>query len=129
MHFFINMDPPTKTYQEHRVGISKYGKPYFYEDRELKEVRARYRDRLAPFIPDTPLTGPIRLMVKWCFPKGRHHDGQYKDTKPDTDNMIKLLKDEMTRAGFWKDDAQVASEINEKFWAEQSGIYVEIQTL
>ena len=29
MHFFINMDPPTKTYQEHRDGISKTGKPYF----------------------------------------------------------------------------------------------------
>ena len=24
MHFFIDMDPPTKTYQEHRVGISKF---------------------------------------------------------------------------------------------------------
>ena len=38
--------------------------------------------------------------------------------------MQKLLKDCMTAVGFWKDDAQVASEICEKFWAEVPGIYV-----
>ncbi len=45
-------------------------------------------------------------------------------SKPDTDNLQKLLKDCMTAVGFWKDDAQVASEICEKFWAEVPGIYV-----
>ena len=39
-------------------------------------------------------------------------------------NLNKLLKDCMTDVGFWKDDAQVASEICEKFWAEVPGIYV-----
>jgi Holliday junction resolvase RusA-like endonuclease len=125
----LNIDPPTKTYQEHRVGISKNGKPYFYEDRELKQICARYHDALIPLRPPEPLTGPLRLLVKWCFPKGKHSDGQYKDTKPDTDNLIKMLKDEMTRAGFWKDDSQVASEINEKFWADKPGIYVRIDRL
>lgn len=35
----------------------------------------------------------------------------------------------MTAAGFWKDDAQVASEICEKFWAEVPGIYVCVEEL
>lgn len=30
----------------------------------------------------------------------------------------------MTALGFWRDDAQVASEIAEKFWAEVPGIYL-----
>jgi Holliday junction resolvase RusA-like endonuclease len=68
-------------------------------------------------------------VVKWCFPRGRHKDGQYKITKPDTDNLDKMLKDVMTEVGFWKDDAQVASEIIEKFWADVPGIYVEIYEL
>ena len=126
MHFFLKMNPPTKTYQEHRLGRTKNGRVYVYEDRNLKEIRARYRDALQPFAPDEPLQGPLRLVVKWLFPRGRHPDGRYKDTKPDTDNLNKMLKDEMTRAGFWKDDAQVASEIIEKFWADVTGIYVEI---
>lgn len=49
--------------------------------------------------------------------------------KPDTDNLQKLLKDCMTARGFWKDDAQVASEICEKFWAERPGIYICVEEL
>ena len=33
----------------------------------------------------------------------------------------------MTKLGFWKDDAQVASEISEKFWSEVVGIYVSVE--
>lgn len=58
-----------------------------------------------------------------------HRDGEWKTTKPDTDNMIKLLKDCMTRTGFWVDDAQVCSEITEKFWGDVSGIYVMVEQL
>ena len=74
--------------------------------------------------PERPLEGPVRLVVKWCFPRGRHGDGEYRAGKPDVDNLQKLLQDCMTAAGFWRDDAQVASLTAEKFWAEIPGIYV-----
>ena len=35
----------------------------------------------------------------------------------------------MTLCGYWKDDAQVASEIIEKFWAEKPGIFISAQEL
>ena len=35
----------------------------------------------------------------------------------------------MTATGCWKDDALVASEIVEKFWAQRPGIYVKIEVL
>lgn len=129
MHFFLAMNPPTKTQQEHRVGISKNGKPYIYEDRDLKEARKRINKALEPFVPDQPYSDAIRLLVKWCFPRGSHDNGKYKTTKPDTDNLNKMLKDEMTKLGFWKDDALVASEIIEKFWAELPGIYISIEEI
>ena len=57
------------------------------------------------------MTGPVTLTAAWHFPiPDGHRDGEPKTTKPDTDNMQKLLKDVMTEAGFWKDDAQVFSE-------------------
>ena len=43
--------------------------------------------------------------------------------------MIKLLKDCMTKAGFWKDDSQVASEITEKFYGIYPGIYIKVREL
>ena len=80
--------------------------------------------------PDEKLSGALRLIVKWLFPiKGKHTDGEYKITRPDTDNLIKLLKDVMTEVGFWNDDAQVASEINEKFYADIPGIYIRIEEI
>ena len=43
--------------------------------------------------------------------------------------LQKLLKDCMTACGFWKDDALVAAEMAEKFWAEIPGIYVRIEEI
>ena len=35
----------------------------------------------------------------------------------------------MTTVGFWKDDAQVAREISEKFWAKVPGIRIRVTEL
>lgn len=127
--FFLPMKPPTETHQEKKVSV-KNGKPVFYEPAELQAVRAKLQAHLAKHVPDKKFTGPVRLVTKWCFPiTGKHHDGEYKTTKPDTDNMVKTLKDVMTGLGYWKDDAIVASEIIEKFWAKIPGIYVSIESL
>ena len=126
--FFMPMIPPTVTHQEKQVTV-KNGKPVFYEPPRLENARVKLTAYLSKHVPESPYRGAVRLIVKWCFPKGRHHNGEYKITKPDTDNLNKLLKDCMTECGFWKDDALVASEICEKFWAETSGIYVRIESL
>ena len=85
---------------------------------------------LGQHVPDKKYTTAVRLITKWCFPiTGKHQEGEYKATKPDTDNLQKMLKDCMTDVGFWTDDALVASEITEKFWAKVPGIYIAIEEL
>lgn len=127
--FFMAMkNPPTVTHQEHKVAVIN-NKPVFYEPEELKAARAKLMAHLGSYVPDDKYTGAVRLTTKWCFPRGKHKDGEYRTTKPDTDNLQKLLKDCMTAVGFWKDDAQVASEICEKFWMEVTGIYIRIDEL
>lgn len=126
--FFMPMIPPTVTHQEHKVTV-KNGRPCVYEPSELKEARAKLTAHLSRHVPDKPFARAVRFTVKWCFPKGRHGDGEYRTTKPDTDNLQKLLKDCMTEVGFWKDDCLVASEICEKFWADVTGIYIKIEEL
>lgn len=127
--FFIPMIPPTKTHQMQKVKVVN-GKPQFYEPAELKAVRAKLEAHLAGHIPEQKYTGAVRLLVKWIFPiTGNHKDGEYKTTKPDTDNLQKMLKDVMTSLGYWTDDALVASEIIEKFWGKFTGIYIRIEPL
>lgn len=126
LEFFMPMIPPTATHQEKKLGV-RNGKPYTYDPPNVRDAREKLTAHLARFAPEKPLDGALRLVVKWLFPKGEHHkDGEYKPTRPDTDNLIKLLKDCMTGLRFWRDDAQVASEINEKFYADTTGIYIRL---
>lgn len=128
LEFFMPMIPPTVTHQEKQVGV-RNGKPYVYEPERLAAARAKLTAHLLRHRPAEPYRCGVRLTVKWLFPAGEHPDGAYRTTKPDTDNLQKLLKDCMTAAGYWTDDALVASEIAEKFWAARPGIYIRVEEL
>jgi Holliday junction resolvase RusA-like endonuclease len=126
--FFLPIVPPTKTHQEKQIRIVK-SKPIVYEPAELKAVRSKLMAHLGQHVP-VKYEGPVRLITKWLFPiTGKHKNGEWKTTKPDTDNLIKMLKDVMTDLKYWTDDSIVASEINEKFWADRPGIYIKIEEL
>ena len=117
----------TKTYQSgKRTGVSKIGKLYYYEDQELRELRNYFVEHLLPHRPKEPLKGAVKLTSAWAYTTTvKRLLGQPKITKPDTDNLLKLLKDSMTECGFWEDDAQVAFEVTSKGYAEHAGVYVE----
>lgn len=121
------MIPPTTTAQQKQVTV-RNGKPVFYEPADLKAARSKLMGHLGKHVPKDKYTGPVRLMTKWLFPMTQTSvNGQYKHTRPDTDNLQKLLKDCMSDVGYWEDDALVVSEITEKFWAETPGIYIRIE--
>lgn len=130
IEFFLPLkEIPTTTHQQKKVRVVN-GKPQFYEPAELKKVRVMFMDLLASHKPPKPLDGPLRLTTKWLFPKIKDTvNGQYKHTKPDTDNLVKLLKDCMEHSGYYVNDSRVASEIAEKFWADTVGIYIKLEEL
>ena len=131
--FFMPMIPPTTTHQMKQVKvIYKDGEPtpVFYEPDELKAVRVKLQAHLAKHVPEKKYATAILVVVKWLFPiTGKHQDGEYKITKPDCSNLIKLLEDVMTDLGFWTDDKLVSSLVVEKFYADKPGIYVCIEEL
>ena len=124
------MKPPTATAQEKKESSLK-DKPVFYDPPAVKAAREKLTAHLAGHRPEKPMNGPVELRTLWLFPKGKaHRHGEWRITKPDTDNLQKLLKDCMTKVGFWHDDAQVVREIAEKRWSDEpSGIYIEINEL
>lgn len=127
--FYMPMEPPTATHQEKKIAHVN-GRTIFYEEPNLRDARAKLEAHLSKHIPKQKYTGAVRLITKWCFPiKGDHNDGEWRISKPDTDNLQKLLKDIMTKLGFWTDDALVCSEICEKFWAALPGILIRIEEL
>lgn len=124
------MIPPTATHQQKKVAVTKTGKQIHYEPSNVKQARSKYMAALVQHKPEQKLTGPLRMVTKWIWPKRKEHtNGRWKDTKPDTDNIIKLFKDCVSKVGFFDDDCQIASETVEKFWGNTPGIWVHIEEL
>lgn len=118
---------PTATAQQKGVRMTRKG-PHFYEKSKVTEARKFYRDTLLEYMGEDfePFTGPISVSMNFLFsvktkPKSVicHDDEKgviyYKVTRPDLDNLSKLILDAGTDAGLWKDDAQICNLTLSKF--------------
>lgn len=130
LQFFIPLKKiPTATAQQKQVRIVR-GKPIYYDPENVKKARALFEAHLAPHAPKEPLQAPVHVMMKWLYPTTQKKgDGVYKTTRPDVDNMQKIVLDSMTKLGFWKDDSHVSSMVVEKFHSDTVGIYFEVMEL
>ena len=131
MHFFMPMEkPPTATAQERKV-TKQGGRVLFYDTPEIQDAKSLLISSLYPHRPEKPIKCGVHLITVWMFPAGeKHKDGKWRTSKPDTDNLQKMLKDCMTQVGFWEDDALVCWESVQKRWSKgKTGIYIEIRRL
>ena len=119
IHLFMRLEPdvPTLTHQN---GVEpavnpRTKKPFMHKTSDLLELEAKYVALLKPYAPPKPWKCPIHLTTIWHF-RSETKSG-WKTTRPDTDNLVKTLKDCMTKAGFYKDDAFVCLDTIGKVWA------------
>ena len=132
MRFKLKMIPPTATAQQKGERVVG-GYIHHYKKKNVAQAEAILRDALLPFVPEEPITDkPIVLEVRWEFPypksAKKHKPGwiRWKITRPDTDNLNKMLKDVMTDMGFWKDDALICAEFVKKVYSDEPGIMINI---
>ena len=135
MKFKLKMIPPTATAQQKGERVVR-GYIHHYKKKNVARAEAILRDALLPYIPKEPITDqPIRLSVVWMFPypksakKHQPNHSRWKITRPDTDNLNKLLKDVMTDMGFWKDDALISLENIQKIYNDEPGILISVRTM
>lgn len=131
--FVIPGEPPRATAQGKRMRIVN-GKPVVFKTKAQKEAEALYYYHTLNALPKgwKPMEKPVRLFVSFCFgTDDKREVGTWKTTRPDTDNMLKALKDVMTEAGVWVDDSQVVDEHTTKSWwsRENACIHVQIEEL
>lgn len=128
VQFFVPMKqiPSITAQQGNRT--TKQGR--HYKDDRLTAAESLYTALFAPHRPATPLTGPLRLTIKFCYPPTPSHPhGEWKTSKPDDDNLVKVPKDCMTRLGFWTDDALTADTHYSKCYWNPSGIFVRVEEM
>jgi len=107
---------------------------------DKNEWKAAVR-RYAPPIP--LMNCALRVDVCWVFPRPTAHYGSGRNagtlkasapkdhehiSKPDRDNLDKLILDAMTGM-FWKDDSQVSQGFIKKMWGTTPATYVIIYLL
>lgn len=127
--FAILGQPERITEQQHRFGgYSRNGKAIIYRDTRLQRARDRIIQGMMPFAPDQPLKGPLHLLVVWYFgtKDKKKIRSRWKTTRPDTDNMLKGLKDCLAECGYCEDDAQIALETLAKRWTSPEDARIEI---
>lgn len=141
----LTEDPPTVTSQEKGETIKykwivRNGKrvsvPYIhhYEKPEVARARGLYVREILKFLKqhgyEKPhFEGPCRGQIIFGFKARRKKDiDKLKDTKPDCDNMNKLLQDVLGDLGFFKvGDQQIGDLRVIKKWAEQPYITILIE--
>ena len=134
MNFKLKMIPPTATAQQKGERVVG-GYIHHYKKKNVAAAEAILRDALLPYVPAEPIPAPIRLDVTWMFPypksakKHQPGDTRWKITRPDTDNLNKMLKDVMTDMGFWTDDALISNEEIRKVYNDEPGILIFIYSL
>ena len=145
--FFIPMKKIPTTAQQKDI-VVRGGKPKVIDSDRLREARSLLMGELWQRSPEVPMGGVLELRTVWCFPmpksgtvevpvtdedgnmtkkKVRLMDGMSKPTRPDTDNLVKLLKDIMTKTGYWWDDSQVAFETIGKVYSDVVGVLVDVR--
>jgi Holliday junction resolvase RusA-like endonuclease len=120
-------EPPRSTAQMKKVSVI-HGRPHFYEPPKVKEAKAWLRNHLAVYAPDEPFEGAVELYVLWAYHTNKKKPA-WKTTRPDTDNLVKMLKDVMTELGYWNDDAQVCYETSSKIVSCNPELYIEVKEL
>lgn len=81
----------------------------YFKSQRLQQTEDFYLNELRSYAPTSPITGAVSLSIDFdYFTPTKKRRGKWKTTRPDCDNVEKLLTDCMTKLGFWLDDAQVA---------------------
>jgi Holliday junction resolvase RusA-like endonuclease len=139
-NFFIHCNPPKSTAQaSHRIMKRRDGTQFVgkFDTSNGKKTQDELLILLQQHMSDhTRFEGPVKLSVHWHYAwrksepkKNKRHGWKWCDTRPDVDNLCKLLFDCMTRIGFWTDDSQIAILYFEKQWCDVPGIGIKIEEL
>ncbi len=135
IEFFLRIEPdvPKLTHQNGvKPAVLPNGKPFMHKTRELENLEAKFVSLLADKAPEKPWKCPIHLTTAWHFRRPKSQRGVFKTTKPDTDNLVKTLKDCMKTAGYFVDDALVALDTIAKYWVDDNamhGIHIRMHDL
>lgn len=128
--FFMPMAKiPTGTAQQKRIAVDYRRKRVHVSSSEsYANAKVILKRSLIPYRPKTLLKGPIFLYVEYRYStKTKKQWNTFKVTRPDGDNLLKVIKDQLS--GWWfNDDSEVSVETMVRKWVPsgEGGIFIKI---
>jgi Holliday junction resolvase RusA-like endonuclease len=136
---WIDCIPPKTTAQAAARIMKRRDGTMFVGKFDTGKGKAAQNDLMAllmPYRPPQPMQGPVCVRLTFCWPWRKSEPKRNRttgvmpcDTRPDVDNLCKLIFDCMTRLAYWSDDGQVAALAVLKAWGDRPGIGVAVDTL
>ena len=134
-HIFIPCVPPKATHQGSAMILRRRdGTPFVGKASNSAGAKAKKNllNLLCSHAPRVPFEGPTEVSVKLIFPWRKSEPKKNKEngtvpmvTKPDLDNLSKMIVDSMADANwFTGGDQQVYRLTLEKYWGDEVGIYI-----
>ena len=102
---------------------------------DATKLKAMYVSYMKTIAPEEPMDGFLRLDVVVNYPFLKKHkkneDYEYivKNTKPDIDNVVKIISDSMEKAGLVKNDSRFARIYMEKRYSHRPGVQFRISRM
>lgn len=146
-------EPPRATHQSSQI-IRKTKIGYgIGQSNKGKAVATLLFSKFYPHRPSRPLTKPTRAKIIYAFPFPKAVKSKYKiiekklpgndvnlnphnieivepyDKRPDSDNLAKLVLDQLEKAGFFKDDKIIFNLNFMKVYSLNPGIEIELTEL
>lgn len=142
LSFFVDCIPPKATGNNTKGCAIIGGHARIFDTKKCKSVKAMMMAILAPYKPDKPLAGPLRLTATFVFPLNKADTATqakrealasngyvWHDVKPDMDNLHKILNDTMEKLGFYHNDSQIVITRGVKLRGEKTGIGITLEEI
>jgi len=142
--FFIRCKPPTTTGNSNKkVGRNREtGKAIQYTSSKAKDVEDFIWAMLLQHRPKQQLEGPLRVKLAYISPyikvdqsskkkveELKRNPALWNTSKPDIDNILKILFDQMTNMNFWQDDRKICDLHVLKIKGKETGIFAEAEEI
>lgn len=137
LQFFASCVPPSTTAQQKGAFSIPGGGVRFFKKKKAVQAEKTWWALLQPHAPIAPFDGPVSLSVHLTYPWRktekkrviREYSMMPIETRPDVENVFKMLGDVMTTLQFFHDDSQIAVLTISKHYGDRPGIGVSMTSI
>lgn len=137
MNFFVPCIPPSTTAQMKGAFAVPGGGVRFFKKKAAVVAEKTWFALLQPHAPAEPFAGPVSLSVHLTYPWRksekksviREYSMMPIETRPDVENIFKMLGDVMTTLRFFNDDSQISVLTITKHYGDTPGFSVRMMQL